>query len=269
MYKGFDLSLSRERFKKFLSHNEVEWATILVREIAAKRKNMMLVKDAAARGLFVIDGDLAEETTFPIEPCHVFISHSHGDFDIALALRYALKRWCGLDAFVDSMIWENFRDLSTEMYQKIIAARRITDEEKKQKVWDRIVSHAHCMLTKSLVEMMDECECLIFLNTPNSIQITDGGDTTCSPWIHTELAMSHFLREKPDDRRVQAVTESMKFAFDEDDTQNLARYQADKSNLTILDEDQLIDWICVASKLPRTGELEQLAFRSLNLLYKN
>lgn len=267
MYKGFDLALSRDRMQRFFECNHIAWETMVEQGAAEKGRSMSRIKEAAANGLFVIDGDDAEGNNFPIAPCHVFISHSHDDADVALAVRYALRRWCGLDVFVDSVIWENFKILSAEMYRKILTARKISSVAAKQKVWDQVVTHSHCMLTKSLVEMMDQCECLIFLNTPNSIQITDGGDSTCSPWIHTELEMSHFLREKTDDRRVQPVLESRQFAFDEDDTRNVVRYLADKSNLTALDGGQFVQWICDASKLPKHGEVELFAFRALDLLY--
>ena len=52
--------------------------------------------------------------------------------------------------------------------------------------------------------MIDNCECIIFVNTPNSIRVSDelknikdGYQQTKSPWIYHELAMTGMLPQKP------------------------------------------------------------------------
>ena len=44
-------------------------------------------------------------------------------------------------------------------------------------------SHVHMMLSTALTMMMDEAECVIFLNTPNALSTKDIVHKTESPWI--------------------------------------------------------------------------------------
>ena len=90
-----------------------------------------------------------------------------------------------LNVFVDSLVWDFKDKLIREIYQL------------GDKTWPRLVSicsHVDCMLTKSLIEMMDSCECLLFLNTPKSVSVEDAVKQTYSPWIYAELEASRFLR---------------------------------------------------------------------------
>jgi hypothetical protein len=51
------------------------------------------------------------------------------------------------------------------------------------------------MLSMSLLEMMDKCECIFLLDTPNSITARSSiAGTTHSPWIFMEMFSSKFLR---------------------------------------------------------------------------
>lgn len=65
------------------------------------------------------------------------------------------------------------------------------------------------MLSTALTEMIDNTECIIFFNTPNSIslateldQIRKDGKAakTVSPWIYHELSMTTMLRTVEPDR---------------------------------------------------------------------
>lgn len=55
------------------------------------------------------------------------------------------------------------------------------------------------MLSIALQKMIDKTEAVIFLNTENSIQITDGNgmSRTYSPWLYTEIVCSQIIRKKP------------------------------------------------------------------------
>ncbi|MDQ0859866.1 hypothetical protein [Bacillus sp. V2I10] len=64
-------------------------------------------------------------------------------------------------------------------------------------------SHVHAMLSAALSSMIDKSECLIFLNTPNSINYKDViQQQTKSPWIYLEIAMSQIVRKKTPNRKV-------------------------------------------------------------------
>ena len=70
------------------------------------------------------------------------------------------------------------------------------------------------MLSAALAKVMDHAECIIFLNTPNSIITKDfigsGKVLTASPWIYNELLLTRLLKSRPP-RRVleEAMTKSL------------------------------------------------------------
>ena len=59
------------------------------------------------------------------------------------------------------------------------------------------------MLSTALSNMMNKTECIIFLNTSNSINITDEineiqkSEYTFSPWIYYELSMMTLIKSTP------------------------------------------------------------------------
>jgi hypothetical protein len=82
------------------------------------------------------------------------------------------------------------------------------------------------MLMSSLAKMMDRCECLMFLNTPNSVSAAKstqaGGiaSSTYSPWIYGEISLSTLLRRRPPDehrpaqRAMREIRKEPSFRYD-------------------------------------------------------
>lgn len=102
-------------------------------------------------------------------------------------------------------------------------------------------SHIHMMLSVALTQMIDNTECLFFLNTPNSITPNTVINQTESPWIYSEIAMSRLIRKKElKEYRDMAVTESQK-AFAGGGTLNV-RYDLPTEHLTEIDANILETW---------------------------
>ena len=175
MFKGFDVKLDAAKFRQKVAKQGTELWDIFVRKGKASRKELRdAIGAKIASGKWVLSGSDIESNWFPKLMNHVFISHSHQDEDLALALAGALRHWMKLDAFVDSSVWGYYADLQKLIYQKVTSLRGEVYGTQRTELENSIVSHVHCMLTKSLVQMMDQCECLIFLNTPSSIGIRNG-----------------------------------------------------------------------------------------------
>lgn len=52
------------------------------------------------------------------------------------------------------------------------------------------------LLNVALLNMINRCECLFFLNTPNSFNAKQEiKNTTFSPWIYSELSMANSIRQ--------------------------------------------------------------------------
>lgn len=251
MYKGFDVKLDEMKFRQKVTGTKPGRWDDFVRNGNASRKNSRdVIGTKIASGNWVLSGSDIESNWFPKLMNHVFISHSHQDEDLALALAGALRHWMKLDAFVDSSVWGYYADLQKLIYQKVTSLRGEVYGTQRTELENSIVSHVHCMLTKSLVQMMDQCECLIFLNTPSSIGIRDVRGTsqeTYSPWIYTEVEVSRFLRAHEDPRRpkMRKFAESVEGLAMR--TRDIISYPLNLDHLGKVDSDGVWKWICEGS----------------------
>lgn len=144
-----------------------------------------------------IDGTAVQNDWFPEVNASVFLSHSHMDEELAVSLAGWLHKECGVDAFVDSHIWKYADDLLRK-----IDDRYCLSEGNQTYSYARrncSTSHVHMMLSIAIQKMIDRCECLFFINTPNSIEIADGikNGRLSSPWIYSELSLTKVIRHRP------------------------------------------------------------------------
>lgn len=140
------------------------------------------------------------EGWFPSKPHEVFISHSHLDKEEALALAGWLEKKLSLTSFIDSTCWGHMDNIFEMLDEKFgpLGKRHASYENAR-----KAASHIHMMLSTSLTKMMDQCECVLFLNTSNSIkkasvEKTAKESVTQSPWLFHEISMLKLLgrREK-------------------------------------------------------------------------
>src|SRR5574344_1710135 len=141
-----------------------------------------------------LDGSAIQNDWFPQIECDIFISHSHKDEKLAIALAGWLNDRFKLRSFIDSCIWEYADDLL-----KIIDNEycyQLQNNTYNYKSRNYSTSHVHMMLNMALMKMIDKTECLFFLNTPNSISLSDIGTKTLSPWIYSEIGISQIIERK-------------------------------------------------------------------------
>lgn len=271
MYKGFDVSLL-SGLKQWLDSKKLGAFDFFVKEGRGIRDKVR--KDIEAKiisGKWVLSGNNIESNWFPQIQNHIFLSHSHQDEDLALAIAGMLKHWFDLDVFVDSAVWGYYAELEKQIFRKIVDLRGIISSDKKVELRNSVVSHVHCMLTKSLIQMMDQCECLMLLNTPASIGFRDiqGSQETYSPWIYTEVEMSRMLRTHQDPRRPKRmlIKESMEHFAQDEDISNIISYQLNLDHLGKINDQIFLKWISnsyTATKNMQDG----VPFVALNELYE-
>lgn len=186
-----------------------------------------------------LDGSKIQANWFPEIKADVFISHSHQDKNLAFGLAWFLKEHFGLKAFIDSAVWGYANDLLKDIDNKycLRTGRQVYNYQKR----NQSTSHVHMMLSVALNQMIDNTECLFFLNTPNSVSIGASIDgTTPSPWIYSEIAMSRLIRKRLP-KRYEAVFESQSpqqhFSSD-----LIIRYPLPMDHLTELNGDDLLTW---------------------------
>lgn len=110
----------------------------------------------------------------------VFLSHSSKDKNTVYKFASFLKQQ-GINAFVDSMVWDNYKDLFDEFTKKC--------KERE----NNVAVHLHMILASSLTYMINACDCFIFLASENSIS---NDNYTFSPWIYHELLTASIIQKK-------------------------------------------------------------------------
>jgi hypothetical protein len=186
----------------------------------------------------VLNGAKMQSNWFPKVDAEIFISHSHKDEKRAIALSGWLYETFGIKTFIDSCIWGYSDDLL-----KLIDNKFCFQESSKTynyNLRNYSTSHVHMMLSVALTMMIDNTECVFFLNTPNSISASSIIDKTESPWIYSEIAMTQMVRQKTPRRRLVkevrhfskggVINESLKIQYDLD-LSHLAEIDVDTFNI--------------------------------------
>lgn len=244
MYRGFNLEIKGEYLMEHLQTGKS------LHEQYKKAVKLTLAEFENSRGDLIASKVVAR--WFPKIDAHVFLSHSHQDNSQVLALAGWLKNKLGLTAFVDSSVWgfaEDLIKLIDNVHSKNPASGKYVYERR-----NRSTAHVHMMRSTALATMIDQCECIMFLNTPSSIKASDSiassGRTTPSPWIYSEIAMTSLIRSRLPIRRHQVVGESLSM---EAATRDLSvQYDVNLEHLTKLDDSDLRSWL--AQAINRRGD---------------
>lgn len=249
MYRGFNLSLTKldfeeDSFKYFYEIGETSIEQPK-ESINATLKTFLGVDRS-------LDGSKMQAHWFPQIEADVFISHSHKDKRLAIALAGWLKETFGLTAFIDSCVWGYADDLIGLIDKKYCREEKKGYNYKKR---NYSTSHVHMMLSVALTQMINNTECLFFLNTPNSLTPNTIIEKTESPWIYSEIVMSRLIREnKPKRKKCGPLNESQKiFATEGEDIH--INYDLSVDHLTAINSKVLTDWQSIYEKNKRFSEL--------------
>ena len=211
---------------------------------------------------FVIDGTKMQNFCFPLSEQHIFLSHSHDDIELVKRISYILKHYLNLDVFVDSFIWSYADDLL-----QLIDDKYCYQPKKKTynyKLRNFSTSHVHMMLNNALQSMIDNCECLFFVNTKNSINEYLNNTGTYSPWIMSEIQFSSVVRRKMNrsipiresfaqDHAITAGTEERKLNV---------LYSMNTNHLTDIGKGDFVNWINESNRYGDYG------YEALSRLYQ-
>lgn len=164
-------------------------------------------KATASRAIhdYILDDNLLskekiEAEWFPDFKANVFLSHSHKDEELVIAFAGWLHELFGITAFIDSCVWGYSEELLKIIDDMFCVSKRnsdgnITYDYQKR---NQSTAHVHMILNTALMKMIDSTECLMFVNTPNSILLDNviDGTATASPWIYSELLTSRLIRHR-------------------------------------------------------------------------
>jgi len=252
MYRGFNLVILDPSPAAFAGHG--------ARSRAHARSSDDFEELQRQLGHQDIDGDKVKDDWFNDVPASIFLSHSGKDTDLAYSLADYLKVKLNLDVFVDSRVWGG----ADKLLRAIDNQYCRSDDGKHYDYQKRnySTSHVHMMLATALTEMIDRCECVIFLNTPESIQAGDAqhraAERLASPWIYHELMMTRLISRHLD-RRLSVLRESLEARLDAQDHALHISYEAPLAHFAQLTLSDMTAW----------GQQIMSGTRALDWLYRN
>ena len=246
MYRGFNLKLDEDYFLKqnIFSTQEINEYEKL--GLSSLKNNDFLLKyiEEAEE----LEGDRIMQECFPndIKEYNIFLSHSHKDMKIALIIAGLLKSKYKIEVFIDSTVWLNYIDLLKcidDYYCKSKEKIKERYDYNSKEYYDYDIrnystSHINLMLMNSLNMMIDKCEVLFFLNTPNSISIDNIGQKTNSPWIFSEIQTSKIIRKKIPNRNIPLMESTKYFSTD-----LKISYPLELDHLTNISRYNFLKWI--------------------------
>lgn len=231
MFAGFNLhGLDNNFISNYKGAGEVTFN--IQKAQIQKELNRFVLDDGS------LDGSALQDDWFPTVKADIFLSHSHGDQKLTMAFAAMLEDKFGLTSFIDSCVWGYADELLKKIDDKY--CKNETGDTYNYNQRNFSTSHVHMMLSSALTKMMDKTECVIFVNTPNSITTRDAvEEKTKSPWIYDEIVTSQVLRKKKPVRE-EVIVESRKF----EKSQNKLNvvYKVELNHLTILSTEDLTKW---------------------------
>lgn len=180
----------------------------------------------------------------PSKRYDIFISHSHKDLELAKGFANYLYLFFKITCFIDSLYWGNIDDLQEELNAKHL----YTDNSNGKEYYDHqstmeVAKHANMILASALTEMIDNCECVFFLNTDNSvISGTEAinKNETYSPWIYHEVFTTSIIHRKGTGRRAALEEQQIRDNAIKPLPQFI--YNLDLTGMTNLNDDDILNW---------------------------
>lgn len=285
MFAKFNLNAQEKDWNKLWKSKSYSEYLRIGKEIFSNRKRSVGSSlDKFKNANEELEASEIASNLFSAIDAHIFISHSHADEDLVIALAGWLSDAFKINCFVDSMLWEHIDNLQEvidrEYCKKIIRKDGSTAYEYKSR--NRSTSHVHALVINALSAMIYNCESLIFVNTSNSFCPAEHIKTmgsTFSPWIYTEIAMAKIIQKRaPEEHRLGVALEALGESVIEKAQDKLKmKFKLDMLELASLSIDDLAVWSSrfvplrpkyrgVVISSPNT-ELQD-AYKALDFLYE-
>ncbi|WP_143961314.1 hypothetical protein [Litoribacter populi] len=190
-----------------------------------------------------LSGTKIMDNWFPMIDAHLFLSHSHADEKKAITLAGILYEKLGVITFIDSCIWGYSTNLLKQIDDNYCL--NYSGESYNYSKRNYSTSHVNLMLSTALNRMIDNCECIFFLNSPNSLSSSDVVSRTKSPWIFSEIATTQTIRKKTPSRlkpRIKMFSEGGQLNESKRDLL-IIEYDLELSHLSDLNISDIKKWI--------------------------
>ena len=170
----------------------------------------------------ILDGSKLQEDWFPSLDFNIFISHSHKDHSLAVALANFIESRTSLKVFVDGMVWKNADELQHKLDDKFSLIDTNLYSYKKVLA---TTSNVNAILSMAIMKVMDKTDVVLLLNTNNSVLAFDSlADKTLSPWLFEEWLFTQNLKRTKHTRKISKTatleTKNMQVAYELPDINN-------------------------------------------------
>lgn len=211
----------------------------------------------------IIDGEQLQDACMPTtnDKYDIFISHSHTEEDSAKDLAAYLNIRYGLKCFVDGFVWGNCDENILRPLDEIWSWHPSKKESFSYEKRNYSTSLVHAMLSMALLEMIDKCECCIFIKPTTDFVVSGIEDRTTSPWIYEEIMMFNKVWKR-NPERITRCTES----FSASGSKPIVSYKLDLSNMPLLKASHLQKFISTGDAY---SQEYTKAYRWLDDMYEN
>lgn len=248
MYQKFNLDLQKNPNNQFIQNLKLNYKESGLKLFKKHRNIIKLDLEEFENMEGQLSGNQIIREWFPNIKADIFLLHSHQDEDFVIGFAGWLYENFGLTSFIDSTVWGYTNDLLKIIDDKYSLSSGFSDSKTyNYKKRNYSTSHVHMMLSTSLMNMIDRCECIIFVNTPRSFtpstDIKNKG-ITLSPWIFSEILMSEMLRiRKPSRLEISMESARVPIESRKDISESLqVGYDITMDHLTPLSILQLLKW---------------------------
>ena len=232
MYRAFNVALESNKYLGYVNTRQYE-----------NDKSISLQKlQKIINSRDIIQAWEIKKLLLPSKRYDIFISHSHKDLELAKGFANYLYLFFNVTCFIDSLYWGNIDELQNELNELHLTYDGVT----KKSYYDyektlQVAKHADMILASALTEMIDNCECVFFLNTDNSvIRGTEAisKNETYSPWIYHEVFTTTIIQKKQRSK----FNESYQFRDNAIKQIPDISYGLDLSGMTVLREEDIFEW---------------------------
>lgn len=235
MYRGFSVQLKEAKFSNGCYDVGMD---IFNNQEASLRADINSYMQLGSDGY--LDGTRIQEEWFPTVEADVFLSHSHNNKELAIAFAGWLNSEFGIISFIDSCIWGYAPDLLKEIDDEF--CRNVGSPTYNYIKRNYSTSHVHMMLCMALAKMIDNTECLFFIDTPESLLISEGvSGVTASPWIYAEMQISNLIEKKLPNRLSHGFRKDSAEPIMETNRLNI-RHKFELGHLKRIGYDDLVKW---------------------------
>lgn len=257
MYKGFIIENFNESFEIKIPEND-EGIYSVVNEFNSSLSRFILKKSVDKE--LILDGQKIIDEYFPNVKADIFISHSHKDVKKVKVFANLIYQRTGLKSFIDSEVWK----YADSLLKNIDRNCKLKDDLYDYNRRNVSTSYVYMMLNTALLSMIDRCECLFFLNTPNSFEtVKEIKNSSFSPWIYSELSMANVIEKKiperilkQNQRLIEQTVGTRAMNFSTENLKIALKPKADK--LLKCKYETVKNWLDVCDKNKKLSNLDEL-----------